>query len=109
MYLRSLARLFAAIACVSGVAASSVASAQSNSVNSAQARITQQVDDSRLVALSGNTHPSALPQFDRGAAAESLATGNLFLVLQRSAAQEQALREYLAALQDRSSPSYHQW
>ena len=39
----------------------------------------------------GYTHPYARPQFDRGAAPDSLPMARMLLVLQRSAAQEAAL------------------
>src|SRR5580704_10733483 len=72
-------------------------------------RITQAVDETRLTTLSGNTHPLALPQFDRGAAPPSLPMARMLLVLKRSPDQEAALDTLLDQQQDTSSPSYHQW
>ncbi|HKQ86346.1 MAG TPA: S53 family peptidase [Candidatus Acidoferrales bacterium] len=72
-------------------------------------RITTAIDESRLAVLRGNTHPLARSAFDRGPAANSLQMDEMLLVLQRSPAQQAALDRLLAAQQDRTSPSYHQW
>jgi len=80
--------------------------AQSNRVPS---RIISPIDESRLAVLRGNTHPMTRAAFDRGAAADSLQMDQLLLVLQRSATQQAALDHLLAAQQDKSSGSYHQW
>jgi len=74
-----------------------------------QPRITAAIDESRLTTLRGNTHPYALPQFDRGAAPDSLPMLRMLLVLQRSQAQEAALETLMEQQQDRSSPNYHAW
>ncbi|HLW79122.1 MAG TPA: protease pro-enzyme activation domain-containing protein, partial [Terriglobia bacterium] len=73
------------------------------------ARVTQPVDVQKLVRLGGNTHPLARPEFDRGAAPDSLPMERMLLVLQRSADQEAALRRLLDDQQVKSSPSYHRW
>ncbi len=73
------------------------------------ARITQPVDIENLVTLRGNTHPLARPEFDQGAAPDSLPTERILLVLQRSPAQETALRKLLDEQQTKSSPNYHMW
>ena len=72
-------------------------------------RITTPVDESNLVALRGNVHPMAQARFDRGVAPSSMATGRIMLVLERSAAQQQELTQYLADVQNPGSPSFHQW
>ena len=72
-------------------------------------RIVQRVDESAVVALRGNTHPLAQPQFDRGAAPPDLPMERMLLVLKRSDAQEAALQALLDAQQDPGSTSYHQW
>jgi len=74
-----------------------------------QSRITAPIDESKLTALSGNTHPLARPQFDRGMAAASLSMEHMLLVLQRSPEQQAALDKLLADQQDRSSANYHKW
>ena len=51
----------------------------------------------------------AKPQFDQGAAPGATATGRIMLVLKRSAAQENALKQYLGDLQNPNSPNYRKW
>jgi subtilase family serine protease len=72
-------------------------------------RIVQPVDESALTTLGGNVHPLATSQNDLGAAPVSEAMSRVRLVLRRSAAQEAALEGYLAAVQNKNSPSYHKW
>ncbi|MGD0891124.1 MAG: Ig-like domain repeat protein [Terracidiphilus sp.] len=86
-----------------------IAYAQGAQGDSPAARITQPIDESELVSLKGNIHPLAQARFDQGAAPESEPTGRVILVLRRSAAQQSSLNDYLASLQDRSSPNYHRW
>jgi len=77
--------------------------------SSAERRITQAVDEAKLVRLSGNTHPMARPEFDQGAAPPDLPMERMMLVLQRSPEQEAALDKLMAEQMDKSSPNYHQW
>jgi subtilase family serine protease len=72
-------------------------------------RIVQSVDDSRLTRLSGNTHPLARPEFDRGSLEDAVPLHRMVLVLKRSADQEIALKQFIDQQQDRSSPNYLQW
>lgn len=72
-------------------------------------RITAPIDDSIRVTLTGNVRSMAQVRFDQGPAPGSTATGRISLVLQRSAAQQQALNQYLADLQTSGSPNYHKW
>jgi subtilase family serine protease len=72
-------------------------------------RITQRVDDSKLVALKGSTLAVVRVASDHGKVADSLALERLQLVLQRSPEQESALRMLLDQQQDKSSPNYHKW
>ena len=73
------------------------------------ARISQAVDNSLLTTLTGNTHPLARPEFDRGVAPPNLPMDRMLLVLQRSPSQETALETLLDEQQDKSSPNYHKW
>ena len=82
------------------------AQAQSSLVPS---RITAAIDETKLAVLHGNTYPLARASFDRGPAADSLQMDRMFLVLQRSPAQEAALQKLLADQQDKSSANYHRW
>jgi hypothetical protein len=72
-------------------------------------RITAQIDESRLVTLKGNRQLLATTRNDRGPAPVDTKTGRISLVLQRSALQNEALKEYLADLMNPSSPRYHKW
>jgi subtilase family serine protease len=74
-----------------------------------QPRITQAVDDNNLIPLTGNVHPLARAEFDRGAAPASLPMNRMLLVLQHSPEQEAAVNKLLDGQQDKSSPNYHHW
>jgi trimeric autotransporter adhesin len=100
----SLVRLIvlaAATACVSLPLAAQTSAA----IN----RVVSPIDETNLVPLRGNVHPMAQARYDRGPAPESTRTGRIMLVLERSATQQQALTQYLADLQNPSSPNYHKW
>jgi trimeric autotransporter adhesin len=73
------------------------------------ARITQPIDDTQLVRLPGNVHPLASARYDEGGAPAATPTGRIQIVFRRSAAQQQALAQYLADLQNSNSPNYHKW
>ncbi|MGA8220744.1 MAG: protease pro-enzyme activation domain-containing protein [Candidatus Acidiferrales bacterium] len=77
--------------------------------SNAERRITQAVDETQLVRLTGNTHPSARPEFDQGAAPPDLPMQNMMLILKPSPEQAAALSTLLRQQQDRSSPNYHKW
>ena len=72
-------------------------------------RVTQPVDENARVVLAGNVHPLARRQFDQGVAPASTPTGNIRLVLGRSTAQQRALTQYLADVQNPHSARYHRW
>ena len=72
-------------------------------------RVTKALDESRLITLQGNTHPMALPQFDRGPAPAALPMGRMQLVLTRSPEQQTVLHALLEAQQDNSSAGFHKW
>lgn len=76
---------------------------------SVQPLIVESLDETRLTALQGNTHPMAQLQYDQGAAPASLPMRRMLLVLKRSSEQEANLRQLLEDQQDKSSPHYHQW
>jgi trimeric autotransporter adhesin len=80
-----------------------------NAVAPMQNRVLGPIDDAERVALKGNVHPLAQKQFDQGAAPGSTPTGRIMLVLQRSAAQQRALTQFLSDLQNPVSPAYHTW
>lgn len=75
----------------------------------ARPQITKPIEGSALLALRGNVHPLARPEFDRGPAPLSLRADRMVLVLKRTPLQEERLRQYLASLEDRNSPNYHRF
>ncbi len=84
-----------------------ISSAQAESVQ--PLLITQSIDESRLVTLSGNTRPEAKAKNDRGAVADSLLMEHMLLLLKRSPEQERELDQLIEELHDKSSPHFHQW
>jgi len=72
-------------------------------------RITSPIDETQLVTLSHTVHPLANAANDRGAAPDGMQLDRLQLVLQRSPAQETALRQMISQMHTPGSPSYHQW
>jgi hypothetical protein len=71
--------------------------------------ITQNVDESKLVTLGGNTRPEANAKNDRGLVADGLAMEHMLLQLQRSPEQERELRQLIDDLHNSSSPDFHRW
>ncbi|HTZ46024.1 MAG TPA: Ig-like domain repeat protein [Verrucomicrobiae bacterium] len=67
------------------------------------------VDNAQRVTLSGNVHPLARAEFDRGATDSGLPMNRILLLLKRSDAQEAALQTYMEQQQDKSSANYHVW
>ena len=75
-----------------------------------RARITKQIDENQAVRLTGNTRPEALnPANDRGPVSDTFDVDHIFLLLQRSPAQEQKLDKLISELNDRNSPNFHKW
>src|SRR5580704_4398361 len=71
--------------------------------------ITQPVEESRLVALSGNTRPEANAQNDRGRVEDALLLEHMLLQLQRPPEAEQALVKLIDEMHRQGSPVFHQW
>jgi len=72
-------------------------------------RVVEAVDDARRVTLSGNVHPLAQAEFDRGAVADAQPMNRILLLLKRSDEQEATLQDLLQKQQDKSTPNFHQW
>ena len=73
-------------------------------------RITQNIDERVYVPMSGNTRPEAKNAANyRGPAAANMEMEHIFLFLQRSPQQEQALNKLIEQLNDRKSPQFHKW
>ena len=71
--------------------------------------ITQNVEETKLATLRGNTRPEAKAKYDRGLVANSLSMEHMLLQLKRSPEQERALRQFIDELHDSSSPNFHHW
>jgi len=75
----------------------------------ASASATAPADAAGFVRLPGHVSGRARPQFDLGPAPDSLAMHGLQVTFARTAAQQQALGQLIAAQQDPKSPAYHRW
>ena len=71
--------------------------------------IASKIDESRLTRLSGNTHPMARQEFDRGSVDPQLSMKHLLLVLKRSPEQEAALETFMARQLDPATSDFHHW
>ena len=94
--------------CLAFSGSARTALSQAGSLN-ASPRVVDPVDDTRLVTLTGNTHPLALPKYDQGPVADNYSMEHMYLELRRSSNQEQALASMLADMQNPQSPDYHHW
>jgi Pro-kumamolisin, activation domain/Abnormal spindle-like microcephaly-assoc'd, ASPM-SPD-2-Hydin len=66
-------------------------------------------EEPKLVRLSGNTHPMALPKYDLGLVERALPMERMLLVLKRSPQQEAALEKFMAQQYNPKSPNFHHW
>jgi len=105
-FLRRVAPAIAAAVCLPSVIC--LVAGQDLSRNRSP-RITQAIDENRLITLKGNTHPLARAEFDRGAARADLPMDRMLLVLKRSPEQDAALKGLLENQQVKSSPEYRHW
>jgi subtilase family serine protease len=99
----------AVLACVASFSFASYIKAAVNAGQRTRALITQEVDESRLITLKGNTRPEANAMNDRGAVADDFQIEHMLLQLQRPPEQEQALKEFIDQLHDPASPNFHRW
>jgi len=72
-------------------------------------RVVAPINEAKLVRLTGNTHPFAQPEFDRGLADPQLLMERMQLVLKRSPEQETALETLMAEQYDPKSANFHHW
>lgn len=72
-------------------------------------RVLREVRNDERIVRADSAHPRARPQDDRGPVDDALRLDQMVLVLQASAAQEQALAALQQAQQDPNSPEYRQW
>jgi hypothetical protein len=87
----------------------SPAMAQSFEYPRVYSRITEPIDEGRLVAVKGHVHPLARAEFDGGLVEDSMPVEHLIVLLQRSPEQQEAAGLLLDQLHNRKSPMYHQW
>lgn len=72
-------------------------------------RIIDQLDETQLIKLRGNTIPFAIPANDRGAAPSNQTMRRMLMLLHRGPEQEAALAKLLESQQDSSSREFHLW
>ena len=104
--------IFAVMLALAGVRAS--AQTKSDTSATAQhaaipARITQAIDEARMVQLKGNVHPLARAEFDQGAVSNATPMKRMQLLLQRSPDQQAALQQLMAEQMSKESPNFHKW
>jgi subtilase family serine protease len=71
--------------------------------------VASSIDETKLVTLSGNTHPKATAAYDIGPVDDGFVLEHMQLVLQRSPELQADLEAHIARLHDTSSAQYHQW
>jgi subtilase family serine protease len=76
---------------------------------SARPMITQPVDRSQPVTLTGNTRPEANTQNDMGALPDGFPMPHMFLQLNRAPEQEQAFASLIKEQHNPASPNFHKW
>jgi subtilase family serine protease len=72
-------------------------------------QITQAIDATQRVTLSGNTNRIVTAGTNLGAVSDDFPIEHMQLLLRRSDAREQALEQTLDELHDPASPQFHQW
>ena len=72
-------------------------------------RITSFIDDEQTVALRGNRHPMAVPQYDAGEVAPEFPMEHMLLIVLPDSSQQEALNQLVDAQHNSESPYYHQW
>jgi hypothetical protein len=101
----SLVFCLLAVLCCSSLFVAPIARAD----NGRPALISQNVDETKLVTLAGNTRHEASPKYDLGRVADSYPMEHMLLQLKRSPEQELELRQLTDELTDASSPNFHHW
>ena len=72
-------------------------------------RISNRINESEVVTLSGNTHPLARPEFDEGVVSAETRLERMVLLLQPTPEQQSRLDRLSEAQQNPDSPLYHGW
>jgi len=105
----SLSRLLLSSAALVGLVALGLPAASAAAQGRIPDRITAVVSDSNPVAIADSMHPSALHATDLGPLPGDTPLVGMSVRFLPSAAQQAALDQLLADLQDPSSPRFHQW
>lgn len=77
--------------------------------SSAQQQIVGPIDDNQRVTLTGQTHPLARAEYDRGRVAPGTIMNDLVLVLKRTPEMQAEFDAFVASQYDENSPNYHHW
>lgn len=104
--------ILAVMVALAGISATAQTTANSSATAQAAAvpaRITQAIDEARMVQLKGNVHPLARTEFDQGAVGNATPMKRMMLLLQRSPEQEAALQQFMAEQMSKESPNFHKW
>ena len=90
-------------------AKSAVAQVEDAAQGFVPSRIVAPIDEHKLVKLTGNTHPMARGEFDKGLVDSNRLLERMVLVLQRSPEQEQELAAFNKRQYDPKSADFHHW
>lgn len=71
--------------------------------------ITDSIDESKLVTLSGNTRPEVTAQNDRGIVPDSTPVEHMFLQLRRPPTLEGEFVHLIDEMHDKTSPNFRHW
>lgn len=82
---------------------------QPNASKQSLSRLTEKIDEDRLVSLGGNTLPVANAKTDLGRVRGNMAMSDLILVLSRSPEQQAAFDAFVASQYDATSANFHYW
>jgi len=72
-------------------------------------RVLGNIDETKLVTLTGNTNPMARKKYDQGLLDPSKLLERIVLTLKRSPEQEQALHDFNERQYTPGSPDFHHW
>ena len=72
-------------------------------------RVTQTIDETRRMTLTHTVHPLTRASQDLGVLSGDRRLNRIQMVLQRSNAQESALKQLIGDMHTPGSPSYHKW
>jgi hypothetical protein len=104
----SFLSLLLVLACVSLPAAASAQSSQAQPFSATPSRLVEPINEHVLVTLKGNVRADVAHAPDLGPV-EDAKPLHLFLLLQRSPAQQADLDNLVARQQQKGAPEYHKW